>query len=331
MSSSSRPRSGIERFGVLGYSGGGPYALACGFAIPARVSAVGVVAGFAPPELPNHLDGVGKTDRQLIPLCRRAPWIAGPALRMARRMAERKPERFADSFEHELSEPDRKAFADPVVRELLRATFLEAMRAGPAQNVLKHRTLPKLRQMMPLMVLPVVAGASLAFLNLAALIPAGLWVAACVGYGVWMAVGQRNPYGPLAGVFGDGHASRLVGRLLAAAPRLRETRGAGVMTGLQDNRAARPGSTFASAPTAGASWKRRCARSAPSTCRPMRRCGSSLPTMTSCRAREGWSMRVGGRASVRARLSALPGLQHLDRPQRLPRQQHRRFPCLHRR
>ena len=28
--------------------------------------------------------------------------------------------------------------------------------------------------------------------------PAGLWMAACVGYGVWLAVGQRNPYGPLA-------------------------------------------------------------------------------------------------------------------------------------
>ena len=53
--------------------------------------------------------------------------------------------------------------------------------------------------MIPLMVLPVVAGASLAFLNLAALIPAGLWMATCIGYGIWMALGQRNPYGPLAG------------------------------------------------------------------------------------------------------------------------------------
>jgi succinoglycan biosynthesis protein ExoA len=26
-----------------------------------------------------------------------------------------------------------------------------------------------------------------------------LWIAACIGYGIWMAVGQRNPYGPLAG------------------------------------------------------------------------------------------------------------------------------------
>ena len=70
---------------------------------------------------------------------------------------------------------------------------------GRAKNILKHHTLPKIRQAIPLLVFPVVVGASLAFLNLAALIPAGLWATACIGYGVWMAVGQRNPYGPLAG------------------------------------------------------------------------------------------------------------------------------------
>ena len=69
---------------------------------------------------------------------------------------------------------------------------------GRARNILKHHTLPKIRQAIPLLVFPVVAGASLAFLNLAALIPAGLWIAACIGYGIWMAIGQRNPYGPLA-------------------------------------------------------------------------------------------------------------------------------------
>ena len=96
---------------------------------------------------------------------------------------------------------------------------------GRAKNILKHHTLPKIRQMIPLMVFPVVAGASLAFLNLAALIPAGLWIAACIGYGIWMAVGQRNPYGPLAAFCGDGHASRLVAGLLAAASHALEARG----------------------------------------------------------------------------------------------------------
>lgn len=71
---------------------------------------------------------------------------------------------------------------------------------GRAKNILKHRAMPKLRQALPLMVMPVVAGSLLAVLNWTALLPAGLWMAACLFYGIWMAVMQRNPYGPLAAI-----------------------------------------------------------------------------------------------------------------------------------
>jgi succinoglycan biosynthesis protein ExoA len=71
---------------------------------------------------------------------------------------------------------------------------------GRAKNLLKHRMIPKVRQALPLMVLPVVAGMFLAVLNWWAAVPAILWIAICLGYGVWMAVGERNPYGPLASI-----------------------------------------------------------------------------------------------------------------------------------
>ncbi|NLS06447.1 glycosyltransferase [Rhizobium sp. P32RR-XVIII] len=69
---------------------------------------------------------------------------------------------------------------------------------GRAKNILKHGSMPKLRQMLPLAVVPLFIGAFLAVLNWIAVIPFSLWAVACVGYGFWMAVGQRNPYGPLA-------------------------------------------------------------------------------------------------------------------------------------
>ncbi|MGB3536639.1 MAG: glycosyltransferase family 2 protein [Mesorhizobium sp.] len=71
---------------------------------------------------------------------------------------------------------------------------------GRAKNILKHGTRLKVRQAIPLLVLPIVAGMTLAFLSLAALVPAALWAGACIGYGAWIAVRQRNPYGPLAGI-----------------------------------------------------------------------------------------------------------------------------------
>jgi len=71
---------------------------------------------------------------------------------------------------------------------------------GRAKNILKHGTQLKPRQAIPLLVLPAVAGMSLAVLSTTALVPAFLWAAACLGYGAWMAVSQRNPHGALAGV-----------------------------------------------------------------------------------------------------------------------------------
>lgn len=70
---------------------------------------------------------------------------------------------------------------------------------GRARNILKHRVVPKGRQIIPLLVAPAVAGASLALLNWTALLPAGMWAALCLGYGGWIAVRQRDPYGPLVG------------------------------------------------------------------------------------------------------------------------------------
>ena len=71
---------------------------------------------------------------------------------------------------------------------------------GRARNFLKHRARPGLRQMIPLMVAPVAVGAFLAAISWIAAVPVALWAAACLGYGAWMALGQRNPYGPLAAV-----------------------------------------------------------------------------------------------------------------------------------
>ena len=41
-------RLGIESFAVLGWSGGGPYALACGWSLPDRVDRIGLISAAAP-------------------------------------------------------------------------------------------------------------------------------------------------------------------------------------------------------------------------------------------------------------------------------------------
>lgn len=71
---------------------------------------------------------------------------------------------------------------------------------GRARNVLKHRAVPGLRQMVPLGVAPAVVLAIFAPLLPAAALPAVLWATACLGYGAWLAIGRGERRGLLAAV-----------------------------------------------------------------------------------------------------------------------------------
>lgn len=71
---------------------------------------------------------------------------------------------------------------------------------GRAKNVLKHRVIPKVRQMVPLLVFPVVLLAAFSFVHWLAAVPLLLWASVCLGYGLWTAIRQRNADIALAGV-----------------------------------------------------------------------------------------------------------------------------------
>ncbi|MET3578566.1 succinoglycan biosynthesis protein ExoA [Mesorhizobium robiniae] len=71
---------------------------------------------------------------------------------------------------------------------------------GRAKNVLKHRMIPKVRQMVPLLVLPVVLLSAFFFVHWLAVVPLLVWASVCLGYGVWTAISQRSPDSALAGI-----------------------------------------------------------------------------------------------------------------------------------
>jgi pimeloyl-ACP methyl ester carboxylesterase len=53
----------IKKFAVLGVSGGAPYAAACAYKIPERLTRIGIVVGLAPVSIPGNLDGVAFINR----------------------------------------------------------------------------------------------------------------------------------------------------------------------------------------------------------------------------------------------------------------------------
>jgi len=121
---------GIERFAVTGVSGGGPYALACAFALPERLSAASVVCGLGPPETPAATSGMALGERLSYEVGRRFPGFSGWFLERVARWARRNEAGFLRSVEATLPEADRRALARPEVRRNFVEDFLEAFRQG---------------------------------------------------------------------------------------------------------------------------------------------------------------------------------------------------------
>ena len=116
---------------MLGWSGGGPHALACGYRFPERLTAVGVVTGFAPFDRPSATDGMRKDMRRFLPLMRTFPWLANVFVSPLPGEYRRDPARaFEKQFGRDLPECDRRALADEQVRGNLLAGAVEAVRQG---------------------------------------------------------------------------------------------------------------------------------------------------------------------------------------------------------
>ena len=117
---------GFDRFGVVGNSAGGPYAAACAYKIPERLTHVGIISGVAP------FDRLGAHDQRQREtfLDRRAPWL-GRARTAAMAVAARRwPEWTYEQVMKDMPEPDRIIASRPEVRDVLVGAFLEAVRSG---------------------------------------------------------------------------------------------------------------------------------------------------------------------------------------------------------
>ena len=77
---------GMDRFCVLGWSSGGPYALACAYKLPERVQAGAIVGGVAPPERPHPYRGMPLPSRALLFGERNLPSLVHILRRMTRSM-----------------------------------------------------------------------------------------------------------------------------------------------------------------------------------------------------------------------------------------------------
>lgn len=123
-------RLGLERFAVLGWSGGAPYALATAWALPQRTLRCTIVSAPAPLAGVRRAAYLGRTHRAAAHAAGAAPWMIRLAMwRWARRQRS-DPERHLDEAIAQMIEADRVVLDDPRLRERMLANVTELYRQG---------------------------------------------------------------------------------------------------------------------------------------------------------------------------------------------------------
>jgi pimeloyl-ACP methyl ester carboxylesterase len=132
---------GLQRFAVWGYSGGGPYAVACAACLPDRVTRAVVSAGMGEVGVWAKPEDFEKTDRQMLGLARRSPALARLVLGTTGWLARRAPKMAMKSFEKQLIAPDLAVVATLQPPDEAMALFTQAFLRGAHGVVADYLTL----------------------------------------------------------------------------------------------------------------------------------------------------------------------------------------------
>jgi len=123
----------LERFVVLGVSGGGPYALACAWKLADRIDVVKLVGGLAPLHRPETLGAMRFNARLAFTLARRAPALLKLSYGNAVTATMRHWPQLAAAWLHVSGcRADRAGLAAPGATARMVAALREGLRQGPA-------------------------------------------------------------------------------------------------------------------------------------------------------------------------------------------------------
>jgi len=123
---------GLDRFSVAGVSGGGPYALACAWRMPDRVTRAAVISSVAPYQVPGITRGMRWQNQVGFRLGARWPMLARALMRSMQRSISGRPEQTIDALARAMSPADVQIVRRTEVRDILVADITEAFRQGIA-------------------------------------------------------------------------------------------------------------------------------------------------------------------------------------------------------
>jgi pimeloyl-ACP methyl ester carboxylesterase len=128
---------GIEKFSIVGHSGGGPFVAACAYAIPQRLNGAAIVSGMAPLTKPESLVGMTHGQRVVTRLIKTIPWLANVMMKLTFTMLNN-PNKMMKQMIKQLPEIDQAIFLDPEIAKVIFDNTIEAFRngiSGPAYEM----------------------------------------------------------------------------------------------------------------------------------------------------------------------------------------------------
>lgn len=121
---------GLERFSIVGWSGGGPYALACARRLGDRIRSIAIVSGAAPLAGTTRTDYLRRFDRNAVLAAGRAPWVIRIALWHWGRAQRRDAERFFEESVADMCAADQEVLSEPGLRNAMIQNSVELYRQG---------------------------------------------------------------------------------------------------------------------------------------------------------------------------------------------------------
>jgi len=126
----------LDRFDVMGISGGGPYAAVCAWGLPGKVAGAAIVSGLAPPE---SMSWAQSRHLRLLAALVRRPWLTRPFLALLAQVLRHRPGLLFAALIHLTSWPDRVILSQLNIRQLHLQGMEQAWRQGVAATAAELR------------------------------------------------------------------------------------------------------------------------------------------------------------------------------------------------
>lgn len=126
---------GIDRFAVMGISGGGPHSAVCAALLGRRVTSAAIVSGVGPLADPRAIEGMMRSNQIFTALARRRSRVLHVALTLQVSAMHRWPSHAIDLMIKQLPPTDVAILSRPEVRELFARDAMRSSRTAGAAAV----------------------------------------------------------------------------------------------------------------------------------------------------------------------------------------------------